>query len=44
MNEVAREIGRTVRDAIQSWPATARLCILLAVTAAALICYHLVGR
>jgi hypothetical protein len=45
MNEIVREIGRTVREAIHSWPETARLCVLLAVAAAAVwICYHLWGQ
>jgi hypothetical protein len=44
MNEIVREIGRTVREAIRSWPETVRLCVLLAVaTAAVLVCYHLFG-
>jgi hypothetical protein len=33
VKEIAQEVGRTVREAMQSWPATARLCVLLAVTA-----------
>jgi hypothetical protein len=43
MNDIAREIGQTVRAAMESWPTTVRLCLLLAVVAAALICYHLAG-
>jgi hypothetical protein len=44
MKDIARELGRTVRAAMQSWPATIRLCVLLAVVAAAWTCYHLWGR
>lgn len=36
MNEVAREMGRTARTAIRSWPATARLCVLLLAVAVVL--------
>jgi hypothetical protein len=39
MGEIAREIGRTVREAIDSWPRTARLCILLIAVALAGACY-----
>jgi hypothetical protein len=45
MKEIAQEIGRTVREAMRSWPATVRLCVLLAVVAtAAWTYYHLSGR
>ena len=41
MTEIARQLGRTVRAAMQSWPATIRLCVLLAVATAAWAGYHL---
>ena len=41
MKEIAKQIGRTVRAAMESWPATIRLCILLAAGTAAWIGYHL---
>lgn len=41
MKDWARELGQTVRAALQSWPATARLCVLIAaVTVAIWIYYH----
>jgi hypothetical protein len=45
MQEVAREIGRTVRVALHSWPETIRLCLLVAVgITATWTCYQLWGR
>ena len=41
MKEVARQVGRTVRAAMESWPAAIRLCVLIAVAAAAWTGYHL---
>jgi hypothetical protein len=41
MKEIAKQVGRTVRAAMESWPATARLCVLLAVAAATWTLYHL---
>jgi len=41
MKALAQELGRTVRAAIASWPGTIRLCVLVAVVAAAWTCYHL---
>lgn len=29
MSEIVKEVGRTVRAAIHSWPETIRLCVLL---------------
>ena len=38
MKYLIKEIGQTIRDALESWPRTARLCVLIAVgvTAAAI--------
>lgn len=33
MRYIAHELGQTVRAALQSWPGTARLCVLIAVLA-----------
>jgi hypothetical protein len=45
MNDIVREIGRTVRAALHSWPETIRLCVLVAVLVTATwTCYHLWGR
>lgn len=44
MEEVAREIGRTIRDILKDWSRTARACVLLAVAAAAWTCYHLLTK
>jgi hypothetical protein len=41
MTEIARQVGRTVRAAMKSWPATIRLSVLLTVAAAAWTGYHL---
>lgn len=42
MRDAVREVGRTVRAALRSWPETIRLCVLLTVAAAVgLACYHL---
>jgi len=44
MKDLWRELGRTVRAALQSWPATARLCVLITVSVAAAVIwthYHL---
>ena len=42
MKDVARELGRTFRAAMQSWPETFRLSVLIAATiAAAWTCYYL---
>jgi hypothetical protein len=41
MKEIVQEIGRTVRAALRSWPETLRLCVLIAVTAAAWTAYYL---
>jgi hypothetical protein len=41
MREIAQEVGRTVRAAMTSWPETIRLCVLVAVLAAAWTCYHI---
>ena len=43
MKHIVQEVGRTVRAALGSWPETIRLCVLLAVVAAAWTCYHLWG-
>jgi hypothetical protein len=43
MSEVGRQMGLTIRKAIESWGATAWLCTLIAVIAAALIAYRAVG-
>lgn len=40
MNHWARELGRTVRAAMQSWPETARLCVLIVAVAAAIWTYY----
>jgi hypothetical protein len=40
MRQLAKEVGRTVRAAIESWPATIRLCVLVAVATAAWTGYH----
>ena len=34
LRQLAAEMGRTVRAAIQTWPQTVRLCVLVTVTAA----------
>ena len=44
MEEMARQIGETVRQALDSWPRIARLCVLLTVTAAAVTCFYLFTR
>ncbi len=36
LDPVAKEVGRTVRDALDSWTRTARLCALLLVASAAI--------
>ena len=41
MRDLIREVGRTVRAAMTSWPETLRLCVFVAVVAAAWTCYHL---
>jgi hypothetical protein len=41
MDEMARQIGETIRDALESWSRIARLCVLLAVAAAAVTCFYL---
>lgn len=41
MKNLFKEAGRTVRAAMESWPATARLCVLVVVVAAAWTCYHI---
>jgi hypothetical protein len=41
MKDVVQELGRTVRAAITGWPETIRLCVLIAVLAAAGTCYYL---
>ena len=43
MNEIVREIGRTVRAAVKSWPVTIRTCVLVVVTATTLTGYHLLS-
>ncbi len=40
MKELAKQTGRIVCAAIQSWSATLRLCVLLAAGTAAWIGYH----
>jgi hypothetical protein len=40
MKDWAQELGQTVRAAMQSWPATARLCVLIAVIAVAIWFYY----
>lgn len=35
IDPIAREAGRAVRAALKDWPTTARLCILIVVTVAA---------
>jgi hypothetical protein len=45
MEDWAQELGQTVRAALQSWPATARLSVLIAALAVATwIYYHSRGR
>jgi hypothetical protein len=44
MEEMARQIGETVREALDSWSRMARLCVLLTVAAAAVTCFYLVTR
>ena len=44
MRDIAREVGRTIREALQDWSRTARLCVLLAVAAGAWTCYHLLTK
>jgi hypothetical protein len=44
MDEIARQVGRIIRDALKSWSATARLCLIVAALAAAWICYQAIGR
>lgn len=33
MRYLAQELGQTVRTALESWPGTVRLCVLIAVVA-----------
>lgn len=40
MEQWAKEAGQTVRAAMQSWPETARLCVLIVAVAAAIWAYH----
>lgn len=40
MKDWARELGQTVRAAMQSWPETARLCVLIAAVAVAIWIYY----
>lgn len=40
MKEVIRELGRTVRAAMRSWPETIRLSVLIAVIATAAWTYY----
>ena len=44
MDEMARQIGETVREALDSWSRIARLCVLLTVTAAAVTGFYLFTR
>jgi len=41
MTTIYEEVGRTVRLALLSWPRTIRLCLILAVCAAVLICWYI---
>ena len=41
MKDLIGEVGRTVRAAMTGWPETLRLCVLVAVLAAAWTCYHI---
>ena len=40
MKDITRELGRTVRAAMQSWPETFRLSVLLAVAIATAWTYY----
>lgn len=42
IKEIAKEVGQTVRAALQSWPGTIRLCVLIAfgVTVVAIWTHH----
>lgn len=41
MKTLARELGQTVRAALESWPRTGRLCVIITVSlAAAVILTH----
>ncbi|MFI5906181.1 hypothetical protein [Dactylosporangium sp. NPDC051541] len=44
MEPIAREIGQMVREVLRDWPRTIRASILLTVTAAAWICYHVFAK
>jgi hypothetical protein len=45
MEEIARQIGETIREALASWSRIARLSVLLLVVATiAGVGYHLLGR
>jgi hypothetical protein len=40
VNDLIREMGRTARDALQSWPALVRLIVLIAVCLSAAAIWH----
>lgn len=44
MEEIPKEVGRTVRAAIKGWPETIRLCVLFAAATAAWTFYQLLTR
>lgn len=44
VEEIPKEVGRTVRAALRGWPETIRLCILVAATTAAWTFYQLLTR
>jgi hypothetical protein len=39
MKDLIREVGRTVRAALESWPMTARLCVLIATGSVAAVAF-----
>lgn len=40
MKDWAREVGQTVREALQSWPGTVRLTVLILAVAAVIWTYY----
>jgi hypothetical protein len=44
IDEIARQIGVTVREVVNDWPRTVRLVVLVAAIAAAVTCHHLLTR
>ncbi len=40
---MSTELASVIRSAIRGWPETLRLCLIIVVAAALIVCIHLVG-